>query len=228
MAADQDMMLEMHVLEQYQQRADQPIQMLERAGVLGPRLLMAHAIHLSDDEMELVAAHDVRAAHNPLSNMRLASGIMRLPDLHALGMKVGLGLDGGTNDTSDMFNNMRAAVGLQRALAQRADVSPTVPDVLRMATIGGAEAIGMADRIGSLTPGKRADLIVINPAMINFAPRFDWLNQLIFNTQPVNVEYVYVDGKALKAQGELVGVDPAEVVRAAEVAVVGVREGLSH
>jgi len=77
----------------------------------------------------------------------LASGVIRLPELKRAGVQVGLGLDGGTNDTSDMFNTMRAAVGLQRAIALRADIFPTVPDVLRMATVDGAKLLGMFDRV---------------------------------------------------------------------------------
>jgi hypothetical protein len=115
-----------------------------------------------------------------------------------------------------MFSNMRAAVGLQRAKSLRTDVYPTVADVLRMATLGGAEALDLADRIGSLTPGKKADLIIVDPSGVNFAPRFDWLSQLVFNTQPSNVTFVFVNGRALKANGQSVGVAPAAVVKAAE------------
>jgi 5-methylthioadenosine/S-adenosylhomocysteine deaminase len=95
--------------------------------------------------------------------MRLASGVIRLPELKQAGVQVGLGIDGGTNDTSDMFNTMRVAVGLQRAKSLQAGIFPTVADVLRMATVDGAELLDMFDRIGSLTPGKKADVIIVNP-----------------------------------------------------------------
>ena len=220
--------LNVHLLEHYTQRDSEPIRSLEESGALALRgnLLVNHAIHLTDQEITLLAQHDVRVAHNPLSNMRLGSGIMRLPELHAAGLKLGLGLDGATNDTSDMFSNMRAAVGLQRAKAQRTDVYPTVVDVLRLATLGGAEALDLADQIGSLTPGKRADLMIIDPSGVNFAPRFDWLGQLVFNTQPSNVTYVFVNGRALKAKGQFVGVVPAAVVKAAEESSARVRKAL--
>jgi len=176
----------------------------------------------------LLAKHDVRIAHNPLSNMRLASGIMRLPELHAAGLKVGLGLDGSTNDTSDMFSDLRAAVGLQRVKALRVDVYPTVTDVLRMATLGGAEALDLADQIGSLTAGKKADLIIIEPTAANFGPRFDWIGQLVFNAQPANVWFVFVNGVALKANGQVVRANPTEVVQAAEAAAERVRNALAQ
>ncbi len=226
LAREWDVKFNVHLLEHIKQRDSEPIQSLEQSGALDLRgnLLVNHAIHLTDEEIILLANHDVRVAHNPLSNMRLASGIIRLPDLHAAGLKVGLGLDGSTNDTSDMFNDMRAAVGLQRAKTLQADIYPTVVDVLRMATLGGAEALDLGDRIGSLTPGKKADLMIIDPSGVNFAPRFDWVSQLVFNTQPSNVTFVFVDGRALKANGQFIGLSRMEVVKAAEASAGRLRD----
>ncbi|MCF3121383.1 amidohydrolase family protein [Streptomyces arenae] len=222
-ARDLGLMLNSHVLENRGDRAQEPIRSLRAADALGPDLLMNHAIHLTDEEIAEIAGADVRVAHCPLSNMRLASGIIRLPELRKRGVKAGLGHDGGTNDTSDMFNVMKAAVGLQRALHQDAEVHPTIPAVLRMATLGGAECIHLADRIGSLTPGKRADVVVLDPGTLNFAPRFDWTSQIVLNGRPGNVSHVYVDGRARKARGSLVDVDTAEVVREAERAADHIR-----
>ncbi|MFF8830943.1 amidohydrolase family protein [Streptomyces sp. NPDC015131] len=224
LARDLGVMLNSHVLEHRGDRADDPIRALRLAGALGPGLLMNHAIHLTDDEIALVAEHEVRVAHCPLSNMRLASGIIRLPALHARGVRTGLGHDGGTNDTSDMFGVMKAAVGLQRALHQDPAVHPTIPDVLRMATLGGAECVGLADRVGSLTPGKRADVVVLDPGTLNFAPRIDWTSQIVLNGQPPNVSHVFVDGHLRKADGRLVDTDTDAVVREAEDAADRVRD----
>ncbi|MFE6084030.1 amidohydrolase family protein [Streptomyces virginiae] len=222
-AQDLGVMLNSHVLERPEQRADDPIGVLTDIGALGPQLLINHAIHLTDDEIAAVAAHDVRAAHCPLSNMRLASGIMRLGEFGRRGVKVGLGLDGGTNDSSDFHALMKTAIGLQRARATQAAIFPQVHDVLRMATLGGAEALGIGDRTGSLTPGKRADVVVVDPAALNFAPRFDWVGQTVFNGRPENVEAVFVDGRPLKFDGRLVGVDTERVVREAETAATRLR-----
>lgn len=222
-AQDLGVMLNSHVLERPEQRADDPIGVLTDIGALGPRLLINHAIHLTDAEIAAVAEHDVRAAHCPLSNMRLASGIMRLSEFGRRGVKVGLGLDGGTNDSSDFHALMKTAIGLQRVRATDAGVFPQVRDVLRMATLGGAEALGIADRVGSLTPGKRADVVVIDPAALNFAPRFDWVGQVVYNGRPENVEAVFVDGRPLKLAGRLVDVDTERVVREAEAAATRLR-----
>ncbi len=197
--------LNVHLLESKADPATDQMGVLRRAGALRPGLLADHVVHATDAELDELAAHDVRIAHNPLSNMRLASGVANVPGMKARNMKVGLGLDGGTNDTSDMFNDMRAAVGLQRAQSTDPARYPTPADVLRMATLGGAEALGLEREIGSLTPGKKADLQVIDPQALNFAPKVDWTSQLVFNTQPVNVQWVFVNGVALKKDGKVVG-----------------------
>jgi 5-methylthioadenosine/S-adenosylhomocysteine deaminase len=210
--------LNVHLLESPRQRDDAPLRLLAAAGALGPPLVANHAIHLTDAEIGTLGALGVRVTHNPLSNMRLASGIIPLPELHAAGVRIGLGLDGGTNDASDMFATMRAAVGLQRARALSPDVYPSVVDVLRMATIDGAAVLGLDDQVGSLSPGKRADLVVLDPGGVNFAPRTDWLAQIVLNGQPANVEAVIVDGRPLKASGRLIGVSTTAAVSAAEAA----------
>jgi 5-methylthioadenosine/S-adenosylhomocysteine deaminase len=209
--------LNVHLHESPPDPATGQMDTLRRAGALRPGLLTNHAVQMTDAELDELATHDVRVAHNPLSNMRLASGIARVPDMRARNIKVGLGLDGGTNDNSDMFADMRVAVGLQRALSRDPARFPTPPDVLRMATLGGAEVLGLDGDIGSLTPGKKADLQLINPAAVNVAPKFDWISQLVFNTQPANVEWVFVSGRALKRDGRIVG-DQGRVIADAQAA----------
>jgi 5-methylthioadenosine/S-adenosylhomocysteine deaminase len=216
LAKELDVKLHVHLLENIAQRQDEAVEALAQADALGPHLLGAHGIHLTDAEIAILAAHDVRILHNPLSNMRLASGVIRLPALKQADIQVGLGLDGGTNDTSDMFNNMRVAMGLQRATSLQADIVPTVTDVLRMATVDGARLLDMSDQIGSLTPGKKADFIVLDPGAINFAPRSEAISQIVFNAQPQNVVWVFVDGRALKQEGTLMGVQPATIVKEAQ------------
>jgi len=212
LADEMHVKLHVHLLEAADNRQEEPLRALDLAGALGPMLIGAHAVHLTDDDIVLLARRGVRLTHCPLSNMRLASGIMRLGSIHAQGLRVGLGLDGGTNDTSDMFNTMRAAVGLQRAVTCNPAVYPTVADALRLATLGGAEVLDMAHQIGSLAPGKQADIIIVNPQTLNFAPRFDDVSQVVFNAQPSNVEWVFVEGRVLKERGQLVGVDAETVI----------------
>ena len=213
-------MLHVHLLENIAQVADDPMTVLRNTGALdmGDRLETAHDVHLTDDDIAELALHNVSASHQSLSNMRLASGIMRYPDMSAAGLTIGLGLDGGTNDTPDVFNNMRAAVGLQRAQSLNSHETPTVDEVLFAATMGGADVLNMDDQIGSLTPGKQADLIIIDPNQLNFAPQMRPINQVVFNGQPQNVTWVFVAGRALKQDGKLVGVNVPKLLDDAEVA----------
>ncbi len=226
LARELNVKLHVHLLENIAQREDSVFSLLQEAAALGPSLLGAHAIHLNTDEIELLSQHDVRLLHNPLSNMRLASGVMLLPELKENGIQVGLGIDGGTNDTTDMFNNMRAALGLQRAKSLDPEGFPTVANVLRMATVDGAKLLDMFDRIGSLTPGKKADLIIVDPAAINFAPRFDWISQIVFNGQPSNVLWVFVDGRPLKKRGKLINVNSPALLQEAEKAADRIKRDL--
>lgn len=220
--------LHVHLLESEHDRPQEPMRALDLAGALGPMLIGAHAVHVTDDEIARLANRGVRLAHCPQSNMRLASGIMRLGAIRAQGIRVGLGLDGGTNDTSDMFNTMRAAIGLQRALTHNPTVYPTVAAALQLATTGGAEVLDLAAQIGSLAPGKQADIIVLDPDTLNFAPRADEVSQVVFNAQPSNVEWVFVDGRVLKERGTLVGVDAKAVIADANRAAQRVRAALIH
>ena len=216
----------MYICWRISQAADQPFEALEEAGALGPDLLGAHGIHLTDAEIKILAKQDVRILHNPLSNMRLASGVIRLAELKQAGVQVGLGLDGGTNDSSDMFSNIRAAIGLQRAKLLSANTVPSVSGGLRMATVDGAKLLDMDEQIGSLTPGKKADLIILNPGAVNFAPRFEWISQIVFNGQPANVEWVFVDGRALKRREQLVGVHSEAIVEAAQEVATRIKQFL--
>jgi len=228
LAQEMNVKLHVHLLEAARDRQNEPIRVLDLAGALDSMLIGAHAVHVTDDDIALLAQRGVRLTHSPLSNMRLASGIMRLGAVEAQGIRVGLGLDGGTNDTSDMFNNMRAAVGLQRAVTQNPAAYPTVEGVLRLATLGGAEVLDMADQIGSLAPGKQADMMVLNPHALNFAPRFDDVSQVVFNAQPANVEWVFVAGRGLKERGQLVGTNIEAAIADANRVVQRMRTAHPH
>jgi 5-methylthioadenosine/S-adenosylhomocysteine deaminase len=208
------------LLENIADLAANQLQVLQDGGAfaLGRDLHAAHFVHASDSDIATLAGLHASVSHNPLSNMRLASGIMRYPDIQDAGIRIGLGLDGGTNDTTDVFNNLRAAVGLQRAKSLDGLGSPTISEVLRAATLGGAEVLDMESQIGSLTPGKQADVIVIDPRALNFAPSVSLVNQLITNGQPHNVKYVFVAGKPLKSNGNLVGVNVGTVIDDAQTA----------
>lgn len=226
LARELGVMVNVHLLESIRQQSENQMANLQQAGAFDVPLLVDHAIHLTDADLDVLASHHVKVAHNPLSNMRLASGVIRMQDMHARGIAVGLGLDGGTNDTSDMFNTMRTAIGLQRSKTLNPKVFPTVEDVLQMATIVGARILGKENEMGSLTPGKKADLIIITPHTVNFGPQIDWVSQLVFNGQPRNVESVFVAGRQLLRNGKYVGVNSDQVLADAEALATRVRHTL--
>src|SRR5262249_875664 len=138
-----------------------PAAALEAMGFWGPKTLAAHGVWVTDGDIAILKKHDVGVAHNPESNMKLASGIAPVPKYLAAGVNVGLGTDGAaSNNDLDMFEAMRQAAFLAKVATRDPTVVPA-KTALDLATIGGARALAMDRQIGSLEPGKRADLIVV-------------------------------------------------------------------
>lgn len=180
----------------------------DRAGALGPRTLLAHAIHLSDGEVERLVESGSRVAHCPASNLFLSSGMMPLGAYRTAGMTVGLGSDVAAGPEVSMFSVMRAGAVTQRVLeltgkADRAGALRPL-DWLRMATLGGALALGMQAEIGSLEAGKQADLIAVDPRLTTPLPgdeppgdADDLASRLIFRPHPNMVRGAWVRGRLL-------------------------------
>ncbi|HEU5473065.1 MAG TPA: amidohydrolase [Actinophytocola sp.] len=193
--------------------------MLDRLGLLGGRVLAAHAVHLSDADIELFATHGVAVAHCPGSNAKLASGIARVLDLRAAGVPVGLGTDGpASNDDLDLWEDMRLAALFAR-LSTMDSAALGAADALLMATRGGAEALGRDD-IGVLEPGRWADIVhvdVDDPAFVGGldVPDEQLVANLVWAAGSRRVRDVWVAGEQVVAAGEPTRVDRAEVQRAA-------------
>ncbi|UJF18508.1 amidohydrolase family protein [Vibrio sp. SS-MA-C1-2] len=202
-AKEMDTTLNFHYAENKKDRLDKQTDILLNTGATDVRLVLNHVVDVNDEEIEMMAKSGAKVSYNALSNMRLASGIAPVEKMYKAGIDIGMGLDGGTSDNSNYFALMKAAIGLQRAYHQDPKVFPTVEDVLYLSTMGGAKVIGMEDKIGSLTVGKRADLIIIDPATTNMGINHNELAQIPFNAEPINVEYVIVDGRILKDKGQL-------------------------
>ncbi|HET9144322.1 amidohydrolase [Actinophytocola sp.] len=193
--------------------------MLEQLGLLGGRVLAAHAVHLSDADIATFAAAGVAVAHCPGSNAKLASGIARLRDLRAAGVHIGLGTDGpASNDDLDLWEDMRLAAMLAR-LSTMDSSALGAADVLLLATRGGAEALGRDD-IGALEPGRWADLVHVDVDDPAFSAGLDvpdehLLANLVWATGSRRVRDVWVAGERVVEAGEPTRVDRAEVQRAA-------------
>ena len=183
----------------------------DRAGGLSPRAILAHAIHLSDREVERLAESGAVIAHCPSSNLFLASGAMPLTRYLAGGIRIGLGSDVAAGPDAPLFSVMRAGAYTQNALraAGLTDAPPLSPaDWLRLGTLGGAEALGLHDRIGSVEVGKEADIILVDPSVTlplegigaHDDERSDeMLSRLIFRAHPAMVRGAWVRGRLLPA-----------------------------
>lgn len=172
-----------------------PLQRLHRLGLLGPGLIGVHAVHLDDDDLELLATTSSNVAHCPTSNLKLASGFAPVAKMRQMGINVGLGTDGAaSNNRLDMLGEMRLAALLAKGVSGSAQALPA-REVLRMATLGAAQALGMADRIGSITPGKQADLCAIELGSLETRPCFDPLSHVVHVAGREHVTHVWVAGK---------------------------------
>jgi 5-methylthioadenosine/S-adenosylhomocysteine deaminase len=214
LATDLDLRLVIHVsetrneFEEIQKRYGMtPVRHLANIGVLSPRLLACHCVVLSEEDIALLGAHDVKIAHNPESNMKLASGIAPVPELLAAGICVGLGTDGcASNNNLDMFREMDTAAKLHKVNT----LDPTVMDAgktLRMATLAGARALGLEHATGSLTPGKKADIIVIDTRKPHLVPLYNPESHLVYAVSGSDVSHSVINGKVVMEDRNLMTLD---------------------
>jgi cytosine/adenosine deaminase-related metal-dependent hydrolase len=189
--------------------------LLAREGLLGSHVLAAHCVAVEPDEIALLAEHDVAVAHCPRSNAYVGCGIAPLRELIDAGIRVGIGTDGVSSTPSyDFFDELRAVVTLARARERRPDAL-TATQALELGTLGSARALGLEDEIGSLAPGKRADLAVVSLAGSPYLPWEDPAAGVVFGGSPDRVIATFVDGEARYEKG---GVDWHELTAAAHSA----------
>ena len=188
----------------------------------------AHVVWPTEDEIPVLAERKVGVIHNPTSNMKIASGISPVTAMLQAGVRVGLGTDGAaSNNDLDMWEEMRLAAFLQKV--DRMD--PTVlsaSTVLKMATSGGAEAIGLNDKVGSLAVGMRADLIQVSFDDVHFVPTYDVISHLVYVADEQDVESTIVDGKVLMKDGEILTIDTARVKREANALAARIETALAE
>jgi len=203
-----------------------PTRYLETIGFWGSRTLAAHGVWLDDADIALLAKRKVGVSHNPESNMKLASGTARVPALRRAGVPVGLGTDGAaSNNDLDMFEAMRQAAFLHKLTTGDPRAVPA-PVALAMATIEGAKALQMEDRIGSLEPGKRADLIVVSTKGARQTPMYDPISHLVYVARGDDVQTTIVNGKVIMRDRQVLTLDEVAVIREANAIAVKVREAV--
>jgi 5-methylthioadenosine/S-adenosylhomocysteine deaminase len=178
-----------------------PLERLRRAGLLGPSLLAVHAVHLEEAEIALLAGHGASVAHCPSSNLKLASGFAPVAKMAAAGINLALGTDGAaSNNRLDLFSEMRLAALLAKAVARDTEAMPAHA-ALRAATLGGAKALGLEARIGSIVAGKAADLAAVRITGPELSPCYDPLSQLVYAAGREHVSDVWVAGRRLLQSG---------------------------
>jgi 5-methylthioadenosine/S-adenosylhomocysteine deaminase len=189
-----------------------PTAYLESIGFFGPRTLVAHAVHVTPADIQILAARHVGVSHNPESNMKLASGIAPVESMRRAGVVVGLGTDGAaSNNDLDMFEAMRQAAFLHKLVNDDPRAIPA-PVAIEMATIDGARALGMEKEIGSLEPGKRADVIVVSMASARQTPMYDAVSHLVYVTRGDDVRTTIVNGRVLMREGKVLSLDEPTVL----------------
>ena len=234
LADEYNMGIHIHVSETQKEINDsldekglRPFEYLEKIGLLGPDVVAAHCVWLSDEEIEIIKKHDVKVSHNPCSNMKLASGVAPVSKLIEKGVCVSIGTDGASsNNNLDLIEELKTASLLQK-------VSTLDPKVLNsdesieMATIKGAEALGLSDEIGSIEVGKKADIILIDTNAANMTPDSSSLSSnVIYSANGSNVDTTICNGKILMENKKLTALDEDEIYAKARQAIKELKEAI--
>jgi 5-methylthioadenosine/S-adenosylhomocysteine deaminase len=221
-AEEHDLPIQMHVHETAGEVEEEtarlgarPLKRLANLGILGPRLTAVHMTQLLSEEIEAVAEAGAHVVHCPQSNLKLASGIAPVAALLDAGVNVALGTDGAaSNNNLDLFREMRMASLLAKGLSGNAAALPAAR-TLTLATLGGAHALGLGGLIGSVEPGKAADLIAIDLDRPETQPVYDPISQVVFAAGREQVTDVWVHGRRLVADGRTTTLDYESVRTAA-------------
>jgi 5-methylthioadenosine/S-adenosylhomocysteine deaminase len=218
LARELDIPIHIHLHETHEEIAQsereygmRPLLRLDHLGVLGPNLIAVHAIHLTPQEIELLAQTGCHVAHCPASNLKLASGFAPVKALFDKGVNTGIGTDGAaSNNRLDMMAEIRLAALLAKGASGDAAAIPAA-QALAMSTINAARALGLDEQIGSIIAGKRADLIAIELSQLEATPCFDVVSHIVYVCSRENVSHVWVDGELLLDDRTLIHIDEQEI-----------------
>ena len=206
------------------------IRHLSDLGGLSPKTVLAHCVHVDDQELDLLAKSGTHVAHNPLSNLKLASGFAPVPEMQKRGINVTLGTDGAiSGNDMDMWLAMRLAATIHKA-AWEDPTAVSASEALHMATLNGAKALGAEGYLGSLEVGKRADFILVDHSGPHASPMFNPINHLIYAANKSDVSDVYVSGRQLVKDKQLTTLNAANIcseVRALQPRIVASLQSLS-
>ncbi len=204
------------------------IELFESIGFLDGPTIGAHVVWPTENEIKILAERKVGVIHNPTSNMKIASGISPVTEMLNAGVRVGLGTDGAaSNNDLDMWEEMRLASFLQK-VSTMDPKALSASTVLRMATSGGAEAIGLRDKVGALEAGMRADVIQVAFDDVHFVPTYDVISHLVYVADEQDVASVTVDGRLLMRDGEFLTIDTERVKREATELAARIQAALAE
>ena len=209
------------------ERGIRPFEYLEKIGFLGPDVVAAHCVWLSDEEIEIIKKHGVKVSHNPCSNMKLASGVAPVSKLIENDICVSIGTDGASsNNNLDLIEELKTASLLQKVSTLDPKVL-TSDEAIEMATIKGAEALGLDDEIGSIEVGKKADIILIDTNSANMVPDSSSLSSnVIYSANGSNVDTTICNGKILMENKKLTTLDEDEIYAKAKQAIKELKEAI--
>ncbi|MCX6796495.1 MAG: amidohydrolase [Candidatus Falkowbacteria bacterium] len=219
-AREKNLLIHIHLAETQKEVADAqrdfnktPAEYLETIGLLDKNVIAAHCVWLNKNDLEIIKKHQVKISHNPISNMKLASGIA--PILSALKEQqivVGLGTDSAaSNNTLDLFSDMRVAALLQKVMTSN-PAALSASDLVKMVTIDGARALGLDDQVGSLEIGKRADIITINLNQPHLQPIYNPYSPLVYCASAADVNDVIINGKLVMCDREVLTADEEKIL----------------
>ena len=193
-----------------------PVKHLDSIGFLGPEVLAAHCVWLTEKEIKLLRERGVKPVHNPVSNMKLGSGVAPVPEMLAAGIPVALGTDGAaSNNSLDMFKEMKFAALLNKV--HRLDpVAVPAMSALEMATVNGAIALGRGNELGSIEVGKKADLVLVDLEKPHLTPLHNVISHLVYSAVGSDVETTIVDGRILMLERRVLILDEDKVLRLAQ------------
>lgn len=217
MAGDLDVGIHIHIAETKQEVNDikkqygmSPVRLMKETGLFEVPVMAAHCVHVDDEDIAILVENKVKVAHNPESNMKLASGIAPVVKMLAAGVTVGLGTDGASsNNNLDMLEEMRSAALLQK-VATMDPMALAAPRALEMATLAGAKALGLED-VGEIAPGKKADIILLNLKRPHLYPRHDLIAHVVYAAQSADVETVIIDGRVVMENRRVLTLDEEEI-----------------
>ncbi len=206
-----------------QEKGVSPVAYLADLGILSERTVAAHCVHVSPEDLDMLAEFEVGVASNPVSNLKLASGVAPVPQMLSRGIKVGFGTDGAaSNNTLDLLRDAQLAALVYKGIVGDPTCMPA-RTVVELLTVGGARVLGLAEKVGTLETGKRADIVCLAVDEPHTVPWFDPYSHVVYAARSSDVRHVVVDGRVVVQDGALVTLDEAGLRSEAQAAAARVR-----